>query len=112
MRGAGILHSARSVGGLVLATRFESPAEREELGRGDLANRPAADVGNDEIVEGPLCLFEGRGREALALHLEPLERDGTERIPAYFAQGRPAFHGKAVHGFAPCRSSARDAGRG
>ena len=30
---------------------------------------------------------------------------------AYFAQGRPAFHGKAVHGFTPCRSSARDAGR-
>lgn len=30
---------------------------------------------------------------------------------AYFAQGRPAFHGKAVHGFTPCRSSAREAGR-
>jgi len=30
---------------------------------------------------------------------------------AYFAQGRPAIHGKAVHGFTPCRSTARDAGR-
>jgi transcriptional regulator with XRE-family HTH domain len=30
---------------------------------------------------------------------------------AYFAQGRPAIHGKAVHGFTPCRSIARDAGR-
>ena len=32
-------------------------------------------------------------------------------LDAYFAQGRPAFHGKTVHGFTPCRSSAREAGR-
>jgi hypothetical protein len=30
---------------------------------------------------------------------------------AYFAQGRPSIHGKPVHGFAPCRSTAREAGR-
>src|SRR5215471_1007303 len=32
-------------------------------------------------------------------------------IAAYFAQGRPAFHGMSVHGFTPGRSSAREAGR-
>jgi hypothetical protein len=31
--------------------------------------------------------------------------------PAYFAQGRPPIHAKTVHGFAPCRSSAHEAGR-
>ena len=30
---------------------------------------------------------------------------------AYFAQGRPGFHGKAVQSFTACRSSAREAGR-
>jgi hypothetical protein len=29
---------------------------------------------------------------------------------AYFAQGRPSIHGKPVHGFVPCRSTAREAG--
>ena len=33
-------------------------------------------------------------------------------VNAYFAQGRPSFHGKPVHGFTPCRSSAHEAGRG
>jgi hypothetical protein len=32
-------------------------------------------------------------------------------LTAYFAQGRPSIHGKPVHGFAPCRSTAREAGR-
>jgi exonuclease VII small subunit len=32
-------------------------------------------------------------------------------MAAYFAQGRPAFHGMSVHGFTPGRSSAREAGR-
>jgi DNA invertase Pin-like site-specific DNA recombinase len=30
---------------------------------------------------------------------------------AYFAEGRPAIHGMSVHGFTPCQSGARDAGR-
>jgi hypothetical protein len=30
---------------------------------------------------------------------------------AYFAQGRPSIHDKPVHGFAPCRSTAREAER-
>lgn len=32
-------------------------------------------------------------------------------VAAYFAQGRPSIHDKPVHGFAPCRSTAREAGR-
>jgi hypothetical protein len=35
----------------------------------------------------------------------------VEFFRAYFAQGRPAFHGMSVHGFTPGRSSAREAGR-
>jgi type I restriction enzyme M protein len=30
---------------------------------------------------------------------------------AYFAQGRPGIHGMTVHGFTPCRSNVREAGR-
>src|SRR5215470_8810135 len=43
-----------------------------------------------------------------------LSDDAVEPValqPAYFAQGRPAFHGMSVHGFTPGRSSAREAGR-
>jgi hypothetical protein len=41
-----------------------------------------------------------------------VQQKSHDFLPAYFAEGRPAVHGKAVHGFTPCRSSARDAGRG
>ena len=37
--------------------------------------------------------------------------DHRSTLNAYFAQGRPSIHGMPVHGFTPCRSSAREAGR-
>ncbi|MGH3574066.1 MAG: hypothetical protein ACRDUW_19970, partial [Pseudonocardiaceae bacterium] len=57
-------------------------------------------------VEAKMAIFDW-----LEGWYNPHRRHSSLGYRAYFAQGRPAFHGKAVHGFRPCRSTARDAGR-
>src|SRR6516225_4298290 len=56
---------------------------------------------SDQVDTGASGLFEGFFWQCMA---------STVRS-AYFAQGRPAFHGMSVHGFTPGWSSAREAGR-
>jgi len=62
--------------------------------------RPALEVADIFRDHGPAWRQHERGHLSLA------------QLNAYFAQGRPSIHGKPVHGFAPCRSTAREAGRG
>ena len=61
--------------------------------------------------------FALKGGTAINLFLRDMPRLSVDLdlegvgCRAYFAQGRPGFHGKAVQSFTACRSNAREAGR-
>jgi Bacterial regulatory helix-turn-helix protein, lysR family len=69
-----------------------------------------ADMGSFTHAADSLGIQKGRASTAV----RKLEEDVGVRLlhrTAYFAQGRPSIHDKPVHGFAPCRSTAREAER-
>ena len=62
-----------------------------------------------------LCHADGSFRKRLAaiakISVLIIDDFAIAPIGAYFAQGRPSFHGKPVQGFTPCRSTGHEAGR-
>ena len=69
-----------ALGGLDGAAAFNASQRRQEFGRADLRNRPAAEIGEEVALEHPLHLDPVvLGPRGLLLR-EPFERDATEAV--------------------------------
>jgi hypothetical protein len=91
--------------------KWESKRVEKLIGESqEFIYRPRAASG--VATANPFLIVRGLRLYNMMVHL-PDKKTLTDVLPpdAYFAQGRPSIHGMSVHGFTPCRSSVRDAGR-